>query len=233
MSEHAAASGTDLHHSAVSAAVVRSPHRVVELSDGVFAVALTLLTFDLVAASKLPEGTTGLLEHLLDEWPTPMAYMVGFLTILVCWINHRYVFTFVRQVDSGLLWLNGLQLALVAAVPLPTSILAENITGNEARTALLFYGVTFFLMAASFLVITSYALGRHLAHGGPDVAILRSLRFSYGLASLWTIACLIVAWFAMYPALVMWALMFAVFAFPRESSAFVRRHLDRRTSTTR
>lgn len=144
----------------VSTTVVRSPHRVIELSDGVFAVALTLLTFDLVAASKLPEGETGFLAHLLREWPTPMAYMVGFLTILVCWINHRYVFAFVRQVDSGLLWLNGLQLALVAAVPLPTSILAENLTGDEAHAALLVYGVTFFLMAGSFLVITTYALAR-------------------------------------------------------------------------
>lgn len=231
MSEHAAASGTDLPDSAVSAAVVRSPHRVVELSDGVFAVALTLLTFDLVAASKLPGGTTGLLEHLLDEWPTPMAYMVGFLTILVCWINHRYVFTFVRQVDSGLLWLNGLQLALVAAVPLPTSILAENITGDDAHAALLVYGMTFLLMATSFLVISAYALGRGLVHGGADLAILRSLRLSYGLATVWTIACLVVAWFAMYPALVMWALMFAVFAFPRESSDFVRRRLAHGSST--
>lgn len=214
---------------AVSSEVARSPHRVVELSDGVFAVALTLLTFDLVAASHLAEGESGLLRHLLGEWPTLMAFMVGFLTILVCWVNHRYVFTFVKQMDSGLLWLNGLQLALVAAVPLPTSILAENVTGPEVRTALLIYGVTFFLMAGSFLVISAYSLRRGLVHSGPDEQILRSLRTCYAVATAWTIACLAVASVAVYPALVMWALMFATFAFPRESASFVRRRMDRRT----
>lgn len=218
---------------AVSDAMARSPHRVVELSDGVFAVALTLLTFDLVAASKLAEGETGLLEHLLHEWPTPMAYMVGFLTILVCWMNHRYVFTFVKHVDSGLLWCNGLQLALVAAVPLPTSILAENITGDEARAALLIYGVTFFLMAASFLGVTAYVMRKGLVHPGPDATILHSLRASYALATAWTIVCLTVAAYAVYPALVMWALMFVVFAFPRESAAAVRRQYVQRSSSTR
>ena len=202
---------------------MRSPYRVVELSDGVFAVALTLLTFDLVAAAKLPDGETGLLHHLFAEWPTPMAYMVGFLTIFVCWMNHRYVSTFVTQVDSGLLWLNGLQLALVAAVPLPTSILAENVTSPDARVALLIYGLTFFLMAASFLVITAYILAKGHCPSGPDESILRSLCRTYGGATIWTVLCLIVASFTLYPALFMWVLMFAVFAFPRESAEYVRR----------
>lgn len=219
-------------NAAVSDAMASSPHRVVELSDGVFAVALTLLTFDLVAASKFDEAETGLVKHLLHEWPTPLAYLIGFLTILVCWMNHRYVFTFLKRVDSGLLWCNGLQLALVAAVPLPTAILAENLTGEDARAALLIYGVTFFLMAASFLMISAYVLRKRLVHPGPDEAILRSLRASYALATAWTIACLAVASVAMYPALVMWALMFGVFAFPRESATAVRRQLDRSASAS-
>ena len=205
-----------------------SPSRVEALSDGVFAVALTLLTFDLVAASKLPEGEHGLIHHLLNEWPTPMAYMVGFLTILVCWLNHRYVFAFVEKVDSGLLWLNGLQLALVAAVPLPTSILAENVTGDEARDALLVYGITFFLMAASFFVISWYVIRWAVGSGAGGDALLHAVRDSYGLATAWTAVCLLVAWLSVYPALVMWALMFGVFAFPRESSLFVRRRFFRR-----
>lgn len=63
--------------------------------------------------------------------------------------------------------------------------------------------------------------------------ILRSLRACYALATAWTIACLIVASFAVYPALVMWALMFAVFAFPRESAAVIQRRTALRTSATR
>lgn len=139
---------SDAAHTAATA----SPARVEALSDGVFAVALTLLTFDLVAASKMGEGEHGIFRHLLGHWPTLMAYLVGFLTILVCWINHRCVFAFVRRVDSGLLWVNGLQLALVAAVPLPTAILAEHVMTDEAPEALRIYGVATLWTALSLIV---------------------------------------------------------------------------------
>ena len=84
-------------------------------------------------------------------------------------------------------------------------------------------------MAASFWLLSSYVLSRGLHHAGPDTAILRSLRACYLLSTLWTALCLVVAWFSVYPALVMWVLMFAVFAFPRESAAVVARRLAART----
>lgn len=196
--------------------------RVEALSDGVFAVALTLLTFDVVAAAKgVPEGS-GLADHLLDHWPTLVAFAVGFVTILVCWINHHCVYGYVREADNGLLWVNGLQLALVSIVPFPTAVLAEHVTGgaDDRRTALMLYGVLFWLIATSFWGLWRYVSRRGLADPAVDPVRARGMGFNYGMSSIWTVACLLVASVSVYPALVMWAVMFMVFAFPASFARF-------------
>lgn len=134
--------------------------RIEALSDGVFAVALTILTFDVVAAVRDTTEGEELTRHLLDSWPTYAAYLVGFLTILVCWINHQRVFHYVTRSDARLVWINGLQLALVAVVPAPTAILAQHPSGAGLRTATIVDGITFFLMAFSFWGLWRYVSGR-------------------------------------------------------------------------
>jgi len=196
--------------------------RIEALSDGVFAVALTLLTFDVVGAAKgVPEGTR-LADHLADHWPTLVAFAVGFMTILVCWINHHCVYGYVREADSGLLWVNGLQLALVSIVPFPTAVLAEHVTGDAAdrRTALLLYGVLFWLIATSFWGLWHYVTRRGLADHAVDSERARGMGFNYGLSSAWTVLCLVVASVSVYPALLMWAVMFVVFAVPASFARF-------------
>ena len=193
-----------------------STGRLEALSDGVFAVALTLLTFDVVAAAKNIAAGERLASHLAMEWPTFLAYIVGFLTILVCWINHHCVFRHVQEVDSGLVWVNGLQLALVALVPLPTAALAAHIADDDQRTALMLYGATFWLIATSFWVLTQYVQRRGLVNDSGLHVQFAALRINYGYSVAWTIACLFVASINVYPALLMWAIMFVVFAFPEE-----------------
>lgn len=190
--------------------------RMDALSDGVFAVALTLLVFDVVAAAKNIDAGDSLSTHLLREWPTLVAYVVGFATILVCWINHHCVFGFVTHGDSGLVWVNGFQLALVSAVPFPTAVLAQHINAgaDDRRTALLLYGILFWLIGTSFWLLWRYIDRHHLTDPTTEPLEYRGMGFNYGLSSLWTIACLIVALVSVYPALIMWALMFVVFAFP-------------------
>ena len=196
--------------------------RVEALSDGVLAVALTLLTFDVVgAATGAPEGTP-LADHLLDHWPTLVAFAVGFLTILVCWINHQCVYGYVRDTDAGLLWVNGLQLALVSIVPFPTAVLAEHVTGSPAdrRTALMLYGLLFWLIATSFWVLWRYVTARGLADTSIDPVRSAGMGINYALSSVWTVLCLVVATVSVYSALAMWALMFLVFAFPASFARF-------------
>ncbi|MFO1539938.1 MAG: TMEM175 family protein, partial [Chloroflexota bacterium] len=73
------------------------PGRLEALSDGVFAIAVTLLIIDVVAVAKGVGEGADLAAHLVDHWATLVAYLVGFATILVCWINHHAVFRFIRR----------------------------------------------------------------------------------------------------------------------------------------
>lgn len=199
-----------------------STGRIEALSDGVFAVALTILIFDVVAAVTDTTDAKRLAHHLIDSWPTYAAYLIGFLTILVCWINHQRVFHYVTRSDAGLVWINGLQLALVAAVPVPTAILAQHPSGEGLRTATIVYGITFLLMAFSFWGLWRYVSRRGLTDRTVDPDRYDGVATIYGLAVLWTVACLAVAWWSVYPALVMWTIMFAVFAFPAEFAGLVQ-----------
>lgn len=192
----------------------RGTARIETLSDGVFAIALTLLIIEVVAKAGAVEDGPDFTHHLLEEWPSLLGYLVGFLTIFVCWINHHCVFDFVGRSDQVLPWVNGLQLLLVSAVPLPTALLAEHINGDGRQTALIAYGITFFLIATSFWLLCLYVDRKGLADPDDSPLRYRALRTNYGISVLWTLLALGVALVSVIPALAMWAVMFAVFAFP-------------------
>jgi uncharacterized membrane protein len=192
------------------------------------AIALTVLIFDVVSTAKnVPEGQR-LAHHLAGEWPTLVAFLVGFLTILVCWINHHWVFQFVTHGDAGLVWINGLQMLFVCSVPLPTAVLAANFFGEGRRAALLMYGVMFWLITGSFYVLWRYVVRRGLADPSVDPRRFAGVSRIYLYANLWTLLCLVMAVFFVIPALVMWAMMFAVYASPSGFSRFAVDHMRRR-----
>ena len=197
--------------------------RIEALSDGVFSIALTLLIIDVVAAGKKVADGLTLWQHLLHEWPVPVSYLVGFLTILVCWVNQQKVFHFMRRADSGLLWVSGLQLMLVSSVPLPTALLAEHLQDTNLTTALLLYGATFWGIATSFWLLWSYCERRGLSEPSVDPERYSGMGRIYGLSVVWTTLAMPFAYLEPYAALVMWAIMFAAFAFPGEFAYLVRR----------
>ena len=198
------------------------PDRLKMLSDGVFSIALTLLIIDVVALGVHVNPGETLAHHLLHQWPTLVAYITGFMTIFVCWINNHRVFHYVNKIDSGLIWINGLQLALVAAVPLPTAVLAAHLTGGEGqRTAFILYGITYVLMAISFWSLSYYVDRRGLTDPSIDPDRYHGMLLIYRFSFVWTTLSLAVATVSVYSAIVMWTFMFAVFAFPAEFSHFM------------
>jgi uncharacterized membrane protein len=104
----------------------RDRDRIVNLSDGIFAIAITLLVLDL----KVPNISESLVatelpSELLTLWPKYLGYLLSFLVISIFWTIHHSIFTNIRSYDRGLLWLNFLFLMLVAFIPFPTSLLGE------------------------------------------------------------------------------------------------------------
>jgi len=157
--------------------------RVEAFSDGVLAIAITLLVLDLrVPARDTLEGS--LAHELAREWPSYAAYVTSFLVIGIIWINHHAVFQLIDQVDRTLLFLNLLLLMSVAAIPFTTALLAEYLTaGRDARTAAVIYSGVMLAMAVAFSAIYARA-ARHpelLTPGVDPIAARASiLRFSVG-----------------------------------------------------
>ena len=131
--------------------------RLIFLSDGVYAIALTLLAVELV----LPKSAVDLygdrlLESLLESWPKVLAFLTSFTVIANFWVGHNVLFQHVRRVDGGLMWLALLQLLCVAFIPFPTSVIGGHISDPVAQQ---FYFatllVTGLVMAALWWYMTS------------------------------------------------------------------------------
>src|SRR5438128_11193546 len=117
--------------------------RVEAFSDGVLAVAITLLVLDL----KIDTGhrdSPSVASQLRHDWPSFAAYLVSFLVIGVIWVNHHALFALVSQVDRVLLFENLILLMFVTTLPFTTSTLAEFLRegGANARWAVALYGVS-------------------------------------------------------------------------------------------
>lgn len=189
--------------------------RVETFSDGVFAVAITLLVLDLKVPLQPP-----LLQGLFAEWPLFVAYLISFAFILIMWINHHWMFQHIVRIDSTFMLLNGLLLLGVTLVPFPTSLVAQYILTDEQRTATAFYSGWFFLIAIFFNLMWQYASahGRLLSAHDHDAGLAQviSQRYRWGPASYFTAFVLAFIW---APASLALNFGLAIFyAWPRERS---------------
>jgi uncharacterized membrane protein len=155
--------------------------RAEAFSDGVFAVAATLLVFNLID----PKVGSGLGQALVAEWPSYAAYAISFSTIVVIWVNHHAVLDALERLDRRLLFINGLLLLTVAAIPFPTGLLAHYLqAGHDQTAASVAYGLTMTAMSIAFSVFNLYA-----RRFKPVMVPLDWLAFLTGLL-LWPIATL-------------------------------------------
>ena len=154
--------------------------RLEAFSDGVFAIAVTLLVLDLHVPHSLPPGHR-LAHALAQQWPTYAAYVTSFLTILVMWANHHSIFRHIQRSDNGLLFLNGLLLLVVTTVPFPTSLMAEYLRDPvNNRTAALVYSGMLLTLAVLFNVLWRYAVrGERLLGDSPDRRAVDTITRSY------------------------------------------------------
>ena len=151
-----------------------STNRLEAFSDGVFAIAATLLILNVVE----PGGQLG--PALLRIWPSYAAYAVSFVTIGVIWINHHLVIAQIGKVDRLFLLVNIIFLMLIAFIPFPTRLLAEHINSEGAQAAALSYGITLTGTAVMFNVMWQYAAQRgRLLRENADARVVRGITRSY------------------------------------------------------
>lgn len=155
--------------------------RLETFSDGVFSIAVTLLVLDIhipTIAEIGPEGS--LLTAVMNQWPMFLGYFMSFSTILVMWVNHHNLFSYITRTNQLFLFLNGLLLLLVAFVPFPTALLAEYIQHPEAPVAAAIYAGTYVVLAIAFNLLWRYASsGRRLLHDRVTESQVRSITTQY------------------------------------------------------
>ncbi len=141
--------------------------RLEAFSDGVFAIAITLLILEIKVPAVGEGGAGGLGAALLARWPAYVAYVISFLTIGVIWANHHAVMDHVRRADRGLLMVTVFFLLTVSFLPFPTAVLAEHLAGgpgHDRTVAALVFGGSFFWMAIAFNVLWFYIRRARLLH---------------------------------------------------------------------
>jgi TMEM175 potassium channel family protein len=136
--------------------------RLEAFSDGVFAVAITLLVLNIkipgldLPPDQLP-GDGSLWPMLGTEWPMLAAYATSFATIGIMWLNHHRLFVHIRRTNTVLMLLNLLLLLIIVFIPVPTALLAEYFVNLEVHAAAVVYSGTCFLMACFFNLLWRYA----------------------------------------------------------------------------
>jgi uncharacterized membrane protein len=151
-----------------------SSTRLEAFSDGVFAIAITLLILEIA----VPVGAENdLLGALLRLWPAYLAYFVSFLTVGMVWVEHTAITDYLDRADSVLLRLNLLLLLVVAFLPFPTKLMAEYVGESEPeRVAVVFYGLTLLAISVAEVLLWRYALEqRHLIRADADEEELAAL----------------------------------------------------------
>jgi uncharacterized membrane protein len=156
--------------------------RVEAFSDGVLAVAITLLVLGLkVDATR---GHPSLAHQLSSDWTSYVAYLVSFIVIGVIWVNHHALFSLVGRVDRVLLFQNLILLMFATTLPFTTATLADFVSGNgsDARWAVLLYGVSNIGMALAFTAMLARMVNHRLLAlpVSPEVGKAAIRRFGLG-----------------------------------------------------
>jgi uncharacterized membrane protein len=161
--------------------------RVEAFSDGVFAIAITLLILEVRLPSNIETGK--LSSALLNLWPSYLAFLTSFGTIGTMWMNHHRLFNLINGCDDGLIGLNTLLLLGVTWVPFPTALLAQHLLGPDQYIAATVYSASYVIIAIFFNVLWRYAVKRRLV---VDHANVESISRQYFLGPVYYLIALLI-----------------------------------------
>ncbi|UUO02795.1 TMEM175 family protein [Mycolicibacterium novocastrense] len=156
--------------------------RMEAFSDGVFAIAITLLVLEI----GVPDGSEDdLLAAVVRQWPSYLTYLVSFSTIGAVWLEHTVITEFLDRATPALIRLNLLLLMLVSFLPFPTRLLGDYIAENDAqRVAVTVYGINLLLVSVVVSLMWRYAVWQRLIRAGVADADVRLItkRLTPGVA---------------------------------------------------
>lgn len=187
--------------------------RVEAFSDGVFAIAMTLLVLNIKVPIVREAGTLGsLLRH---QWPSYVAFVISFAFIGIMWVNHHRLFAHIRRIDQTLLVLNGLLLMGVTAVPFPTAVLSEYLGKADEKAATMLYAGVYVAVAIFFNLLWRYAAWGHRLLGEQvNAAEVNRISRQYAFGPLLYLACFALAYISVAASLALNVALAVFYALP-------------------
>jgi uncharacterized membrane protein len=150
-------------------------NRLEAFSDGVFAVAITLLILEI----NVPEGEN-LWHQLKDEWPSFASFFISFWVIGIIWVNHHGLLDHLKRTDRPVLYLNLLVLMTVVFIPFSTALMAEHLkSGADEKVAAAVYALAFLAMGIAFNLFWTYIV-KHRRQLGVEIPDEEVRRMSIG-----------------------------------------------------
>ena len=188
--------------------------RVEALSDGVFAIVVTLLVLEITVPHVPTASTAALMDVLLALAPKFISWVISFVTVCVIWLNHHRLLALASRIDSGLFWLNSNLLLWTSLVPFPTALIGDYPT---SALAVSFYGAAMCMVAVAF-VLARWHMHRHpeLLHEEVDGRAFRAAtRSSIAVGPIAYALAAGLAWLSQPVAFVCYAAIAAYFVFQR------------------
>jgi uncharacterized membrane protein len=205
--------------------------RVEALSDGVFAIVLTLLVLEI----KVPHVESD--RHLADLAPALVAlapkvvrWVVSFITVCVIWLNHHRLFSSTARVDHGFFWNNANLLLWTSFIPFPTALMGDY---PDSRLAVSFYGIVMFLMALAFVILRFHLLRQpERLHPHVDRSGFRTgTTYSIVMGPLAYAVAAALSWLSPPAAFACYAAIPLYFVFPHETRIGRNQAASRRSDT--
>ena len=176
--------------------------RLEAFSDGVLAIAITLLVLDI----PVPSGGGDVGAQLRQGWPHYLAFITAFLTISVMWANHHDLFRIIDKSDRGLMLANAVLLACISFLPFPTGVLAEHMrdSGANRQAALLTYGGTMVVVALAYNVLWRYVRLRRLLRDDISAETVAAIDRAYLYAPFIYGGAMLLSFFAAWLSIAVW-----------------------------
>ncbi|MEI7524695.1 MAG: TMEM175 family protein [Mariniphaga sp.] len=171
--------------------------RVEAFSDGVFAIAITLLILE-IKVPKMETAMTNsqLFSSLMNLWPSYFAFLLSFSAVLIMWINHHAFFKYLKTINTKFLYANGFLLLMVTFIPFPTAVLAEHLNSSAAIAACAFFCGSMILVSIAFNILWhATAYKRALVKDEISDALILKIRNAYWLGFLVYLIAFILTFF--------------------------------------
>lgn len=211
--------------------ITKGTRRLEAFSDGVFAIAITLLVLELIENLHFQTGD-GLLKTCFNHWQSFLAFFIGFVTILICWINHHVAFAYIKKVDTKLMWINGFLLFVVTLTPFPTAILAKYLE-KESGIALAIFGFNYILISIAANSICMYAYNHRLI-AEEYREYFYTYKVIYRYAIFYTLIVFPLCFVSTVVPIFLYTILFAAFAAPEEfASRLDKIRMARKSKITR